>query len=518
MIPDESPSSPKGSQEPLAHRPASTLAPGDGKAIGVAAAAESASAGSADAPQESLIASPRPLDLPEFDSTTDTTTRVLHHGSSSVIKGDRGASQAAHGFTEAPLVPSRNASSSTGAALGHHESLEIPALPSGGSITDSPAVQSQKVTYPKAATIPAEPSTPEPTPRDHFLPLSTVALDSTAEARVREQCLKRRNCRQLLEFPPSAKAEWLDRLCQWHGRVLVAHHSDSAVDRLEQAWLIGDVHGDLVGLLAALDVIKHQSQYRQSDVIILLGDLIDDLAESEQVLSEISSRIDSGERIVILVGNHDDALEFREDRGFGASVDPSDYCQQLRAIADGGSEHESLRFARSFVGYVRHAPVALFLEDGTLTAHGGVPHTDLLDTVSSGTWGEDPFVWSDFIWARLHPRAKSRMAVGGTRSRELGADDFRRFTKAVSSQLGFEPVRMIRGHDHIEARYELYGSRWNESVLTINNMSWKLPREAGIDGPRNPCIVRWTRGEPAQPLMICMDSEWRRSMQPESSA
>jgi hypothetical protein len=279
------------------------------------------------------------------------------------------------------------------------------------------------------------------------------------------------------------------------------------------------VHGDLVGLLAALNVIKSQPLYRQNDVIILLGDLIDDLAESEEVLSEISSRIQDGERILIIVGNHDDALEFRDDRGFGASVDPSDYCQRLRAIADGGLEHESLGFARSFVDYIKQAPVALFLGDGTLAAHGGVPHTDLLNTVSNDAgWGSNAKVLSDFIWARLHPRAKSRMAVGGTRSRELGADDFRRFTEAVSSRLGFKPVKMIRGHDHIEARYELYGSRWNESVLTINNMSWKLPREAGIDGPRNPCIVRWTRGEPAQPLMICMDSEWRRSMQPELPA
>ena len=110
------------------------------------------------------------------------------------------------------------------------------------------------------------------------------------------------------------------------------------------------------------------------------------------------------------------------------------------------------------------------------------------------------------------------MAVTGTRSRELGAEDFQVFMSTVGDHLGFSPVRMIRGHDHIDRRFEVFGGRWRNAVITINNMSWKLPREAGSDGPRDPCIVRWTRGEPLQPIVIRMNPVWRRDMQPEPCA
>ena len=351
----------------------------------------------------------------------------------------------------------------------------------------------------------------------HISPKKEMPLDVDAQLRVSEGCKKRRRkYLEIKDFPRCAKPDWLGRLFCRTGRILIECSPPSDTDPWRQAWFIGDVHGDLVGLLAALDFIHHHSEYEKEDIIVLLGDLIDDLPESEAVLAEVSERLDNGERLIVIVGNHDDALKYIENRGFGASVDPCDYCEELKRIADSGPEHSSLGFARSFIRYMSDAPVALFLNDGTMAAHGGVPHTDLAEKVSREEWGEDPEVWSDFIWARLHPRAKSRMAVTGTRSRELGADDFRQFASAVKVNLKFEPVRMIRGHDHIDARFEIYGGKWRGTVLTINNMSWKLPREAGVDGPRNPCIARWNRGKPIQPIVILMDSLWRESMQPGS--
>lgn len=355
--------------------------------------------------------------------------------------------------------------------------------------------------------------------RPHISSKREVHLDPDAQRRVSDRCTQRRKNPKLIDFPTGAKTDWLDRLFQRTGRILIECRTQSETDRWRQAWFIGDVHGDLVGLLAALDFIQHQSEYsKESDVIVLLGDLIDDLPESESVLAEVSEALCAGERLIVIVGNHDDALEYSDNRGFGASVDPCDYCEYLKGIADSGREHRSLGFAQSFIRFMRDTPVALFLNDGTMAAHGGVPHKDLAEEVARGGWGEDHRIWRDFIWARLHPRAKSRMAVTGTRSRELGADDFRHFAAAVKSQLEFEPVRMIRGHDHIDARFEIYGGKWRDTVLTINNMSWKLPREAGLDGPRNPCIARWTRGEPIQPIVILMDPDWRARMQLGASA
>jgi hypothetical protein len=369
------------------------------------------------------------------------------------------------------------------------------------------------------ATDQSPPVPPKEDGRPYILPEVKIQLGGKAQDEVLERCTRRRNCRELKNFPVSAKPAWLDRLFRRYGRILVEGGAQSATDRWRHAWFIGDVHGDLVGLVAALEFIRGQGEYSKTeDIIVLLGDLIDDLPESQEVLAEVSEALGDGERMILIVGNHDDALEHSDTRGFGASVDPCDYCEFLKGIADGGPEHPSLRFAQSFISYMRDAPVALFLSDGTMAAHGGVPHTDLAEQVAGGGWGEDRRVWSDFIWARLHPRAKSRMAVSGTRSRELGAEDFRRFASTVKSHLGFEPARMIRGHDHIDARFEIYGGKWQDSVLTINNMSWKLPRETGVDGPRDPCIARWKRGEPIQPFVIVMDREWRAGMQPRSQA
>ncbi len=369
------------------------------------------------------------------------------------------------------------------------------------------------------ATDQSFPIPPKDDGRPHILPEVKIPLGGKAQDEVLERCTRRRNCLELRDFPVSAKPVWLDRLFRRNGRILVEGGAQSATDQWRHAWFIGDVHGDLVGLVAALEFIRGQEGYSKTeDIIVLLGDLIDDLPESQEVLAEVSEALGNGERMILIVGNHDDALEHSDTRGFGASVDPCDYCEYLKAITHDGPERPSLRFAQSFISYMRDAPVALFLSDGTMAAHGGVPHTDLAEQVAGGGWGEDHRVWSDFIWARLHPRAKSRMAVSGTRSRELGAEDFRRFASTVKSQLGFEPVRMIRGHDHIDARFEIYGSKWQDSVLTINNMSWKLPRETGVDGPRNPCIAHWTRGEPIQPFVILMDPEWRARMQPRIEA
>lgn len=518
MIPEGSSSAPMESGDTSTRRPLIPTNPSPVKAAREGAIDQSASASSSGARQLDEVASSSVCDRNDLSPAASAVDAQLIQPVRNVVEPTPAVTSGAN--PDVLRSPDRERSGMSPPNEGRRDQecagVSLPPPLGLGSAPVTP--QTQGATFQRSLVGVADSGRSEANGRPHFLPLLEVVLDPSAQDRVRDECMYRRRCSKLDDFPPSAKTDWLDRAFRCRGRVLVDRAAESPADRLEQAWVVGDVHGDLVGLVAVFDVIKHQPQYRPSDVVILLGDLIDDLAESEEVLSEISSRIKRGEHILTIVGNHDDALDYRDDRGFGASVDPSEYCQRLRAIADSGSGHPSLRFARSFISYVRNAPVALFLGDGTLLAHGGVPHTDLTDAVSNGGWTEDSLVWSDFIWARLHPRAKSRLAVGGTRSRELGADDFRRFSAAVSNDLGFTPLRMVRGHDHVEARYELYGGRWNESVLTINNMSWKLPREAGIDGPRNPCIVRWTRGESAQPLLVCIDPEWRRTMQPEPLA
>lgn len=460
-----------------------------------------------------------PCHYPDFEGVSATSRVSVFEPTSSVMKG--GAANSGDLRGQLVAVPDSKAKGDT--AKREPGDLGVaPAATSPVSVAHFGVARADRDAGGEMQALATDQSSPIP-PKDdgrpHILPEVKIQLGGKAQDEVLERCTRRRNCLELRDFPVSAKPVWLDRLFRRYGRILVEGGAQSATDQWRDAWFIGDVHGDLVGLVAALEFIRGRGEYSKTeDIIVLLGDLIDDLTESQEVLAEVSEALGNGERMILLVGNHDDALEHSDTRGFGASVDPCDYCEFLKVIADGGPGHPSLRFAQSFISYMRDAPVALFLSDGTMAAHGGVPHTDLAEQVAGGVWGEDHRVWSDFIWARLHPRAKSRMAVSGTRSRELGAEDFRKFASVVKSHLGFEPVRMVRGHDHIDARFEIYGGKWQDSVLTINNMSWKLPRETGVDGPRNPCIARWMRGQPIQPFVILMDPEWRARMQPRTEA
>ena len=446
------------------------------------------------------------LQLPDFDSGA-----ALHSipAPARIIKlrgsGDRPCTIDARQPHIRPLVASTaDATIRSGAPANPQVSKSLTGEPSCVSAAASSTATSEQGTLGERHPIPP------------VLPVSDVLAYTVPESehsRLETLCTERRAAPITdLKFPHDPlNPPWVSAAFQSRGRVLIAQE----VRSLQQAWFVGDVHGDLVGLIATLETIPRLPEYLESDCIVLLGDLIDDLPESEQVLAEVASRMARGEHLLFIPGNHDAALEFTGEHGFRATVSPSDYCDELRRFMDGSLDHPKLKLAKSFVNFVKCAPVALFLSDGTVAAHGGVPHSDLLSKLETEGWESDAEITSDFIWARLHPRAKRRMAVGGTRSRELGAENFTAFADAARATLGFRPLQMIRGHDHIEERLEVYADPWKESIVTINNMSWSLPRESGTPGPRNPCVVRWQRGKPLQPIRIQIDPLWRTKMQPE---
>jgi hypothetical protein len=163
---------------------------------------------------------------------------------------------------------------------------------------------------------------------------------------------------------------------------------------------------------------------------------------------------------------------------------------------------------------VADAPRALFFPDGLLVAHGGFPLIDLHgDLAASGDWN-DPRCLTDFVWARAHPRARKKLPNRTTRGSQFGYEDFAAFC-ALSATLGRAVTHMVRGHDHVDERYEIYPAYAGTPVLTTVALSRRLARE--LFGPfvRVPTIARWVRGSLPQVYRLHIPESHVRQCYPE---
>jgi hypothetical protein len=209
-------------------------------------------------------------------------------------------------------------------------------------------------------------------------------------------------------------------------------------------WIVGDLHGDLLALEAALALIEGETSL--SGVlprIIFLGDLFDDEGFGLEVLLRVFELILAApDRICVIVGNHDEALSY-DGNQFASSVSPGDFADFLNA----NLAHEWIeRTGKLAVRFFAQAPHALFLPDGLLMAHAGFPLTDLhAQLEKSGNWN-DPACLSDFTWARAHPTARRKMPNRFTRGSQFGYEDFAAFCE-LSARLGRPVTHMVRGHD-----------------------------------------------------------------------
>jgi hypothetical protein len=220
------------------------------------------------------------------------------------------------------------------------------------------------------------------------------------------------------------------------------------VDPEAPLWIIGDLHGDLLALEAALALIGTQAQDPAAAPpnIVLLGDLFDDEGYGLELLLRVFELIlASPGRICVIVGNHDEALSFDGNR-FASSVSPGDFSDFLNS----NLAHEWIeRAGKLAVRFFAQAPHALFLPDGLLVAHAGFPLTDLHPKLEeSGDWNA-PACLSDFTWTRAHPTARRKMPNRFTRGSQFGREDFAAFC-ALSARLGRPVTHMVRGHDHVE--------------------------------------------------------------------
>jgi Calcineurin-like phosphoesterase len=277
-------------------------------------------------------------------------------------------------------------------------------------------------------------------------------------------------------------------------------------------WIIGDLHGDLLALEAALALIAQDAG--QEPNIILLGDLFDDEGYGLELLLRVFELILAAPgRVCVIVGNHDEALSF-DGRQFATSVSPGDFADFLNA----NLAHEWIeRAGKLAVRFFEQAPHALFLPDGLLVAHAGFPLIDLHAKLEeTGDWN-DPACLSDFTWTRAHPTARKKMPNRFTRGSQFGHEDFAAFC-ALSARMGRAVTHMVRGHDHVEERYVIYPAYKAHPMLTTVALSRRLPRESFGPHERVPTAARYVPGSLPQVYRLHIPAETVNAVFPQPPA
>ena len=107
----------------------------------------------------------------------------------------------------------------------------------------------------------------------------------------------------------------------------------AAFDSARPLWIIGDLHGDLLTLEAALALADLSALDEGSGPpdLLLLGDLFDDEGLGLELLLRVFELIITRPgRVCVIVGNHDEALTYDGIR-FASTVSPSDFADFLNA-------------------------------------------------------------------------------------------------------------------------------------------------------------------------------------------
>ena len=290
----------------------------------------------------------------------------------------------------------------------------------------------------------------------------------------------------------------------------------ATLDAAHPLWIVGDLHGDLLALEAALALIDEGAlrDKETSPRIVFLGDLFDDEGFGLEVLLRVYELVvHTPELICILAGNHDEALSYDGVR-FASSVEPSDFSELL----NGNIAHEWIeRAGKLAVRLFSRAPRALFFPDGMLVAHGGFPLADLHPTlIKNGNWN-DPACLSDFVWTRAHPTARKKFPNRFSRGSQYGYEDFAAFC-AVATGLGRPVTHLVRGHDHVEERYAIYPAYHAHPLLTTVALSHRLNRERIGPYERVPTIARVVERALPQVHRLHIPGDIIRDIYPEPDA
>jgi hypothetical protein len=319
----------------------------------------------------------------------------------------------------------------------------------------------------------------------------------------------------------STMESWLDR-CEGRGMLFDSDRffpGDQALrvthtGKESPLWFIGDLHGDLLALEAALLLIRtHGWQSASKPRIVFLGDLFDDEGFGLEVLLRVFEVILQDPSLVCVVaGNHDEALGHDGAR-FTSGVSPSDFSEYLN---NNLGDEWAVRAGKLAIRLFSRAPRALFFPDGLLVVHGGFPLTDLhAQLQDTGDWNA-PACLSDFVWTRAHPTARKKIPNRFTRGSQFGYEDFAAFC-SLATDLGRPVTHMVRGHDHVEQRFAIYPAYGATPVLTTVALSRRLSRELFGSYERVPTVALYVEGALPQVFRLHVPADLIRELFPNLS-
>ena len=103
-----------------------------------------------------------------------------------------------------------------------------------------------------------------------------------------------------------------------------------------------------------------------------------------------------------------------------------------------------------------------------------------------------------------------------TRGSQFGHEDFAAFC-SVASSLGRPVTHMVRGHDHVEERYQVYPAYKANPILTTVALSRRLSREFLGTHERFPTVALYTEDSLPQVFRLHIPAHLVREFYPEAS-
>ena len=396
---------------------------------------------------------------------------------------------------------------------------ELPEILACNSTEETERVQSLELDTPKTQ-VDALLSTPK------IAIIEATCMDDAAWAEVKQECINSKGSwtnpsaveKTLASFESLLKGASLpgmlfDECRQSDAQQKVFAVDASSVER--EIWFLGDIHSDLLALESALAFLKRRVK---PVAIVLLGDLFDDgPLGAETVLRVLRLILDDPSAVALIAGNHDEALEISADGGeFRSGVSPCEYSEWLNAPSQQNNEL-ARRLGEITIKLVERSPRALFFRDGLLAAHGGVPLSDVWNSLLTKDDLNSAACLQDFVWTRPHHRRKRTVPNRSRKGAGLGHQDFDGFCELAEKLFGF-PVRwMLRGHDHVDSveRFASFDAYQNHPLLTINTLCYRLYRENLGAYVHAPCIAKHVPGDLPEIHCLRIPDQLVRQFYPE---